>query len=131
MSEPRDRPAASSLHRDRELEVSIRTVRLEELLAILRRHARLVVGVVAATVAAAGVVAYVTGPAYRAVAVIRMSDPRRGLTGGVGLDPARADGRFSDPLLSQPGLLPSRAVAGAAWATEPVPVSDPSLSFAW
>src|SRR2546429_5359347 len=63
MSEPRDRPAASSLHRDRELEVSIRTVRLEELLAILRRHARLVVGVVAATVAAAGVVAYVTGPA--------------------------------------------------------------------
>src|SRR2546430_624926 len=113
MSEPRDRPAASSLHRDRELEVSIRTVRLEELLAILRRHARLVVGVVAATVAAAGVVAYVTGPAYRAVAVIRMSDPRRALTGGVVLDPARADERFSDPLLSQAELLTSRAVAGA------------------
>src|SRR2546422_5383317 len=96
MSEPRDRPAASSLHGDREPEVSVRTVRLEELFAILRRHARLVVGVVAATVAAAGVVAYVTGPAYRAVAVIRMSDPRRALTGGVVLDPARADERSEE-----------------------------------
>src|SRR6266550_2181116 len=113
MSEPRDRPAASSFHGDREREVSVRTVRLEELLAILRRHLRLVVGVVLATVAAAGVVAYVTGPAYRAVAVIRMSDPRRALTGGVVLDPARADERFSDPLLSQAELLTSRAVAGA------------------
>src|SRR5881296_645458 len=113
MSAPRDRLAASSLHGDREPEVSVRTVRLEELFAILRRHARLVVGVVAATVVAAGVVAYVTGPAYRAVAVIRMSDPRRALTGGVVLDPARADERFSDPLLSQAELLTSRAVAGA------------------
>src|SRR5207237_9902965 len=81
--------------------------------AAVRRHVRLVVGVVLATVAAAGVVAYVTGPAYRAVAVIRMSDPRRALTGGVVLDPARADERFSDPLLSQAELLTSRSVAGA------------------
>lgn len=113
MSEPRDRPAASSLHGDRELEVSVRTVRLEELFAALRRHVRLVVGVAAATVAAAGVVAYLRGPEYRAVAVIRMSDARRALTGGVVLDPARADERFSDPLLSQAQLLTSRAVAGA------------------
>src|SRR3989442_10728527 len=105
MSEPSDRPAASSLHRDRELEVSIRTVRLEELLAILRRHARLVVGVVAATVAAAGVVAYVTGPAYRAVAVIRMSDPRRALTGGVVLDPARRSEEHTSELQSRPHLV--------------------------
>jgi len=113
MVEPSDRPAASSFHGDREPEVSVRTVRLEELLATLRRHLRLVVGVAAATVAAAGVVAYLTGPAYRAVAVIRMSDPRRALTGGVVLDPARADERFSDPLLSQAELLTSRAIAGA------------------
>src|SRR5437870_6713887 len=91
MSEPSDRYAASSLHRDRELEVSVRTVRLEELLAILRRHTRLVVGVVLATVAAAGLVAYLMGPTYSAVAVIRLSDPRRALTGGVILDPASAD----------------------------------------
>src|SRR3989454_7929888 len=110
---PSDRPAASSLHGDREPEVSVRTVRLEELFAILRRHVRLVVAVVAATVAAAGVVAYVTGPVYRAVAVIRMSDPRRALTGGVVLDPARADERFSDPLLSQAGPLTRRPVRRA------------------
>src|SRR2546429_4989790 len=118
---PSDRPGASSLHGDRgELEVTVSTVRLEELLAILRRHVRLVVGVVLATVAAAGVVAYVTGPAYRAVAVIRMSDPRRALTGGVILDPASADERFSDPLLSQAQLLTSRAVAGAVVDSMPV-----------
>ena len=93
--------------------MSVRTVRLEELFAALRRHVRLVVGVAAATVAAAGVVAYLRGPEYRAVAVIRMSDARRALTGGVVLDPARADERFSDPLLSQAQLLTSRAVAGA------------------
>src|SRR5881628_2933214 len=120
MSEPSDRYAASSLHRDRELEVSVRTVRLEELLAILRRHTWLVVGVVLATVAAAGVVAYVTGPTYSAVAVIRLSDPRRALTGGVVLDPASADERFSDPLLSQAQLLTSRGVAGAVVDSMPV-----------
>src|SRR5438132_11982229 len=129
MSEPSDRPAASSLHRDRELEVSIRTVRREGLFAAVRRHVRLVVGVVLATVAAAGVVAYVTGPAYRAVAVIRMSDPRRALTGGVVLDPARADERFSDPLLSQAELLTSRAVAGEVVDSRPewLMVTTPTL----
>src|SRR5437899_3214148 len=120
MSEPSDRHAASSLHRDPELEVSVRTVRLEELLAILRRHTRLVVGVVLATVAAAGLVAYLMGPTYAAVAVIRLSDPRRALTGGVVLDPASADERFSDPLLSQVQLLTSRAVAGAVVDSMPV-----------
>src|SRR2546427_30156 len=120
MSEPSDRHAASSLHRDPELEVSVRTVRLEELLAILRRHTRLVVGVVLATVAAAGLVAYLMGPTYAAVAVIRLSDPRRALTGGVVLDPASADERFSDPLLSQAQLLTSRAVAGAVVDSMPV-----------
>src|SRR5438128_4322429 len=120
MSEPSDRHAASSLHRDRELEVSVRTVRLEELLAILRRHTRLVVGVVLATVAAAGLVAYLMGPTYAAVAVIRLSDPRRALAGGVVLDPASADERFSDPLLSQAQLLTSRGVAGAVVDSMPV-----------
>src|SRR2546426_7603463 len=100
MSEPSDRPAASSLHGDRDLEVSVRTVRLEELFAILRRHVRLVVAVVAATVAAAGVVAYLTGPVYRAGAVIRMSEPRRAFTGGVRFGPARADPRIRHPLVS-------------------------------
>ncbi|HEV2750284.1 MAG TPA: polysaccharide biosynthesis tyrosine autokinase [Gemmatimonadales bacterium] len=111
---PSDRPGAASFHADRgEPELSVSTVSLEELLATLRRHLRLVIGVVAGTVAAAAVVAYLTGPVYQAVAVIRLSDPRRALTGGVVLDPASADERFSDPLLSQVQLLASRAVAGA------------------
>src|SRR5947199_8395280 len=116
MSAPRDRLAASSLPGDREPEVSVRTVRLEELFAILRRHVRLVVGVVFATVAAAGVVAYVTGPAYRAVAVIRMSDPRSALTGGVVVDPARNDASYCDPLFAPAELLTSLACAAAGVA---------------
>src|SRR5437016_139236 len=62
-----------------------------------------------------------------------MSDPRRALTGGVVLDPARADERFSDPLLSQAELLTSRAVAGAVVDSMPalrmVTTRDLPLSF--
>jgi capsular exopolysaccharide synthesis family protein len=103
-----------------ETELSVNTVRLEDLLATLRRHMRLLIGVVVATVVAAGVAAYLIGPVYRSVAVIRLSDPRRALTGGVVLDPASADERYSDPLLSQAQLLTSRAVAGAVVDTMPV-----------
>jgi len=108
---PSNHRPASSLPADRgELEASLSTVRLEELVSTLRRHLRLVVGVVATALAATGVVAYLTEPVYSAVAVIRLSDPRRALTGGVVDDPARADERS---LLSQVQLLTSRAVAGA------------------
>lgn len=104
-----------------ELEATVTTVRLEELLATLRRHARLVLGVVAAAVVAAGLAAHVTGPVYRAVAVLRLSDPRRALTGGVVDDPAgSANDRFADPLLSQVELLKSRAVAGAVVDSMPM-----------
>jgi polysaccharide biosynthesis transport protein len=103
-----------------ETELTVSTVRLEDLLATLRRRMRLVIGVVVATVVAAGVAAYLIGPVYRSVAVIRLSDPRRALTGGVVLDPASADERYSDPLLSQAQLLTSRAVAGAVVDTMPV-----------
>src|SRR5438309_11735136 len=82
-----------------ELEAPVSTVRLDDLFAVVRRHIRLVLGVTAAVVAAAGYVAYVTGSVYRAVAVIRLSDPRRAFTGGVVDDPALgADGRYADPL---------------------------------
>lgn len=94
-------------------DASVTTVGLGEILAMLRRHVRLVLGVVAVTVVAAGIVAYVTPPVYRAVALIRLWDPRRALTGGVVNDPATTDERFADPLLSQVQLLTSRTVAGA------------------
>src|SRR5947208_13824939 len=107
---PSDRPGASSLHGDRgELEVTVSTVRLEESFAAVRRHVRLVVGVVWATVAAAGVVAYVTGPAYRAVPGICLSDQRRALPGRVVLDPQRAGGLFSDLVVSRGRMITRRA----------------------
>lgn len=123
MSEqPPNDPRASPgmLAEQGELEASVGTVGLDELLSTLRRHGRLVLGVVAVAVAAAGFVAYVTGPVYRAVAVIRLSDPRRAFTGGVVNDPARGDERFADPLLSQVELLTSRTVAGAVVDSVPV-----------
>src|SRR5438309_10613879 len=119
---PSNSRPASSLPADRgEREASLSTVRLEELVSTLRRHLRLVVGVVATALAATGVVAYLTEPVYSAVAVIRLSDPRRALTGGVVDDPGpSADERFADPLLSQVELLTSGTVAGAVVDSVPM-----------
>jgi succinoglycan biosynthesis transport protein ExoP len=119
---PSDPRAVSGPLADRgDLEASVSTVRLEELFSTLRRHVRLVVGAVAVTVAATGLMAYARGPVYRAVAVMRLSDPRRALTGGVVDDPARADqSMFADPLLSQVELLKSRTVAGAVVDSMPM-----------
>ena len=118
-SEP---PAPSRWLTDRaDPEAFVHTVGLEELLSTLRRHVWLVLGVAAVAVAATGFVAYTTGPVYRAVAVIRLSDPRRALTGGVVEDPAPiADERFADPLLSQVELLTSGTVAGAVVDSVPM-----------
>jgi len=119
---PNDGRAAAGSVADRgDPEAPASTVRLDDLFAIVRRHIRLVLGVAAAVVAAAGYVAYVTGPVYRAVAVIRLSDPRRAFTGGVVDDPALgADGRYADPLLSQVELLKSHAVAGGVVDSMPM-----------
>src|SRR5256886_10423474 len=119
---PNDARATSGSIVDRgELEAPVSTVRLDDLFAVVRRHIRLVLGVAAAVVAAAGYVAYVTGSVYRAVAVIRLSDPRRAFTGGVVDDPALgADGRYADPLLSQVELLKSRTVAGGVVDSMPM-----------
>src|SRR2546425_1181501 len=117
-----DPPVPSSwLAEPAEPEAVVNTIGLEELLSTLRRHVRLVLGVAAAAVAATGIVAYRRGPVYRAVAVIRLSDPRRALTGGVVEDPAlSADGRYADPLLSQVELLKSHAVAGGVVDSMPM-----------
>ena len=119
---PNDARATSGSIVDRgELEAPVSTVRLDDLFAVVRRHIRLVLGVAAAVVVAAGYVAYVTGSVYRAVAVIRLSDPRRAFTGGVVDDPALgADGRYADPLLSQVELLKSHAVAGGVVDSMPM-----------
>src|SRR6266568_2286101 len=113
--------ASVSLPDRAELDAPASTVHLDELVAMLRRHVWLVIAVTTAAVAAAGLVGYVVGPVYRAVAVIRLSDPRRAFTGGVVEDPARtADGAYADPLLSLVELLKSRAVAGAVVDSMPM-----------
>src|SRR6185503_4646207 len=103
---------------DREALVS--TVHINDIIRMLRRHVWLVLTLAAVTVGAAWYFTWRAGPAYRAVAVIRLSDPRRALTGGVVDDPARADERFSDPLLSQIELMSSRTVAGAVVDSMPI-----------
>src|SRR6266516_7823442 len=113
--------ASVSLPDRAELDAPASTVHLDELVAMLRRHVWLVIAVTTAAVAAAGLVGYVVGPVYRAVAVIRLSDPRRAFTGGVVEDPALiADGRYADPLLSQVELLKSRTVAGGVVDSMPM-----------
>ena len=112
----------SSPHADRgELDTLVHTVRLEELLMVLRRHVWLVLGVVAAVLVAIGYLAVAAAPVFRGVAVIRLSDPRRALTSGVVDGPSSgADGGSADPLLSQVTLLTSRTVAGAVVDSMPI-----------
>ncbi len=113
-------PAGSDADRE-ELEAAVSTVRLEDVLSVLRRHVWLIVGVTAAVVAATAWVAHAVGPVYRAVAVIRLSDPRRALTGGVVEDrSASGEGTSVDPLFSQVELLTSRAVASVVVDSMPV-----------
>jgi capsular exopolysaccharide synthesis family protein len=119
---PTEPQAAGGSAADRgELEAPASSVRLDDLFAVVRRHLRLVLGVAAVVTGAAGYVAYVAGSVYRAIAVIRLSDPRRAFTGGVVEDPALlADGRYADPLLSQVELLKSHTVAGGVVDSMPI-----------
>lgn len=102
-------PGSTGLGGDAEDEVSLR-----DILAVLRRQARLILSVTAIVVAGAAALVFLQDPDYRATAVIRLKDARRALTGG--LETAIAEeviGRTSDPLLSQIQVLRSRTVAGA------------------
>ena len=97
-------------------------VNLRAPIAAVRRHWRLVLGITAAVTFVVGYLAYTATPSYRAVAVIRLSDPRHALTGGVAEGPAGggSDSRLTDPLLSQVELLKSRTVAGVVVDSMPM-----------
>src|SRR6266480_4113260 len=104
-----------------ELEALVNTVRVKDLLVTLRRHLRLVLGVAGAVLLVTGYLAYRSEPVYRAVAVIRSSDSRRALTGGLVEGPSLTLGGASvDPLLSQMELLTSRTVAGEVVDSTPM-----------
>jgi len=86
---------------------------LRDVLGVLRRHLRLVLGVTFVVAALAGWLAYSSMPVYRANAVIRIADVRGAMTAG--LDNPIASGMgssmWSDPVLSQIQVLLSRGVA--------------------
>lgn len=114
-------PTVRRSHASAAAELQPVLVNLREPLALLRRHLWLVLGITAAVTAFVGYRAYDAVPAYRAVAVIRLSDPRRALTGGVAENPGGGlDGGWTDPVLSQVGLLTSRAVADVVVDSMPI-----------
>lgn len=96
-------------------------VNLREPLAVLRRHLWMVLGITALVTAVIGYRAYIAVPTYRAAAVIRLSNPRHALTGGVAEGPsAGIDARSADPLLSQVELIQSRTVAAVVVDSMPI-----------
>jgi tyrosine-protein kinase Etk/Wzc len=86
---------------------------LRDVLGVLHRHLKLVLGVTFVVAALAGWLAYRSKPVYRANAVIRIADQRAAMTAG--LDNPLANGMgssmWSDPVLSQIQVLLSRGVA--------------------
>lgn len=88
-------------------------VGLRDFLAVLRRHWLLVVLVAAAAVGGTWYMLSKAAPEYNAVAVVRLVDQRRALTGGME-DAAleRVTNVGNDPVLSQVQVLRSRGVIG-------------------
>jgi capsular exopolysaccharide synthesis family protein len=97
-------------------------INLREPIALVRRRWRLVLAIAVSVTAIVGYLAYSATPSFRAVAVMRFSDPRGALTGGVADGPVRGgfNGHSADPLLSQVELLKSRAVAGVVVDSMPI-----------
>ncbi|HEY9448305.1 MAG TPA: Wzz/FepE/Etk N-terminal domain-containing protein, partial [Gemmatimonadaceae bacterium] len=86
---------------------------LRDVLGVLHRHLKLVIGVTFVVAALAGWLAYRSKPVYRANAVVRIADVKSAMTAG--LDNPIASGMgssmWTDPVLSQIQVLLSRGVA--------------------
>jgi len=90
---------------------------LHDLLAVLRRHALLVLGAVAVSLALAASVVLRDPPKYRATALIRLTDARRSIAEGIE-NPERGQSPDIKPVYSQIELLKSRALVGAVVDSE-------------
>ncbi len=86
---------------------------LRDVLGVLRRHLKLVLGVTFVVAALAGWLAYRANPVYRANAVIRIADVRGAMTAGLDnpIASGMGGGMWTDPVLSQIQVLLSRGVA--------------------
>jgi capsular exopolysaccharide synthesis family protein len=88
-------------------------IRLGDALGVLRRNLGLIALITAITTGGTFYFLSQQVPLYRATAVIRLTDARGALTGGIGgTDGEKLIGRGSDPLLSQLEVLKGRTVLG-------------------
>ena len=85
---------------------------LRDIVVMLRRRLRVVLGVSFVVTAAAALLALSEDPIFTATAVLRIGDARRLITTGIELPDVSVD-RLASPLLSQIQLLRSRTLAGA------------------
>ena len=93
-----------------ESEMTLAPLDLRQIVAILRRRIWLILGVAALGAAGAAYLAFTSAPIYQANGVIRLTESRQRLTGGL-TGPAESRPMLSaDPLLSQIAILTSRAV---------------------
>lgn len=109
---PRNPPPAATGYSPQEPEEE--TIDLRELLAVLRRHLVLVLGIAAACLAVTAFIVLRQAPQYRATAVLRLKDEMRAMTGGISTADAMEAmviGKTVDPILSQIQVLRSRGVA--------------------
>src|SRR5215211_2193836 len=90
---------------------------LHDLLVVLRRHALLVLGAVAVSVALTATVVLRDPPKYRATAVIRLTDARRSIAQGIE-NPEAGQSPDIKRVYSQIELLKSRALVAAVVDSE-------------
>jgi tyrosine-protein kinase Etk/Wzc len=87
-------------------------ISLGDVIAVLRRHIWLVLGIAVLVTAVAGVVLARQHPQYQSQALIRLKDQRGAMTGGIDNDVMdQVLGKAADPVLSQLQVLQSRTVA--------------------
>ncbi|HET6765595.1 MAG TPA: polysaccharide biosynthesis tyrosine autokinase [Longimicrobiaceae bacterium] len=89
------------------------TIALRDVLVVLRRNALLVGVITVLTLAASAFLLARQVPQYRAMALIRITDTRKAMTGGLeDVAMNQAMSRMTDPLLSQLEVLKGRPVLG-------------------
>lgn len=86
-------------------------IALSRFFGVLRRHWKLVLGLVLVGGIAGGILGYREPPTYQAAALLRLAGQRKALTGEMEATP-QALSRMTDPLLSLVELIRSRSVIG-------------------
>jgi polysaccharide biosynthesis transport protein len=105
-------------------------IRLSAIASAVRRRIWLVLGITAAIFAVSAYLAVLQEPIYRGTAVLRVSDTRQAMTGGLEAAAEGGVARSTDPILSQISLLRSRTVAGSVVDSEGLRMQPVTRGFA-